>query len=81
MPLHLMHHVKPLPADDRLVGVLHNVPFHLTAILLLLVRQKIRRAGLLHRSTSSLFLIAEHPVNGGGSPLGFAGDALNAVGL
>ena len=78
---HLLYPVKCVLVDDGLMGVFHKVHFHLALVLFFLARQKIRRVGLLHQNLAYIFLVAQHPVNGGSTPLRFSCDRFDAMAL
>ena len=63
------------------MGVLHQIHRQLSAVLFLLSRQVIRRIAFLHQDLSRIFLVAQHPVDGGGTPLCLSGDRLDAMAL
>lgn len=61
--------------------ILHLILRKLPLVFYLSAGQEIRREGLLHEYLSNVFLVAQHPVNGGDTPLRFARNSLNAVRL
>lgn len=63
------------------MGIFQQVHGELSLILHLPANQKIWRIGLLHQHLTNIFLVAQHPVNGGGAPFRFARYSSDAVSL
>ena len=63
------------------MGILYQIHLLLPCILYLSPHQENWRIGLLHQHLAHIFFIAQHSVNGGGTPLHLSGDRLDAVGF
>lgn len=79
--LHLLHSIKSFPVNDGLMSIFHQVHGKLSIILFFLPRQEIRSVGLLHQYLAYILLVAQHPVDGGGAPLGLSSYRLDTVGF
>lgn len=79
MPFHLLHPVKNLTVNDWLMGVLHQVHLQLPTVLFFLPGQEIWSVGLLYQHLPRILLVAQHPVDSGGTPLALARDRLDSV--
>ena len=65
---HHLNPIKSLSVNDGLMGVLHQVHLQLPTVLFLLASQKIRCVAFLHQHLSHILLVAQHPVDGRGTP-------------
>lgn len=61
------------------MGVLHQAHLQLPTVLFFLPDQEIWSVGLLHQHLPYILLLAQHSVDGGGTPLALARDRLDSV--
>ena len=69
-----LHHLEGDRVDDGGMALLHEVAGDLPRVLHHLLREEVRREGLLDAGAARVLLVGENPIDGGGVPLALARD-------
>ena len=78
-PRHLcLHHLEGFRGDNGRVALLHEVAGDLPGVLHHLLREEVRREGLLDADAACVLLVGEDSIDGGGIPLGSPRDRQDA---
>ena len=72
-PRHLrLHHLEGFWGDDGGMALLNEVAGDLPGVLHYLLREEVRREGLLDAGAARILLVGENPIDSGGVPFALA---------